>query len=100
MISSFQGIHLNGDNLFSGPSAKIMQKPFYPPPSIPPANEALRLPIDGRGAGGGETKLLRTHSKITSHFIRRCISFGCVAKARNIQIFPRFRALPKERLNN
>ena len=41
----------------------------------------------------------RAHSKITSHFIRRCITLGCVAKARNIQIFLRFRALPKEHLN-
>jgi transcriptional regulator with GAF, ATPase, and Fis domain len=47
----------------------------------------------------GDARELRTHSKITSHFIRRCISFGCVAKARNIQIFLRFRALPNERLN-
>ncbi|MFC1858723.1 hypothetical protein ACFL9U_11975 [Thermodesulfobacteriota bacterium] len=43
--------------------------------------------------------VLRAHSKITSHLIRRCIPPGCVAKARNIQIFLRFRALPDGRLN-
>jgi hypothetical protein len=43
---------------------------------------------------------LRAHSKITSHFIRRSIPTGGVAKARNIQIFLRFRALPVERLND
>ncbi len=37
--------------------------------------------------------------KITSHFIRRCIPSGCVAKARNIRIFLCFRALPNGRLN-
>jgi hypothetical protein len=42
---------------------------------------------------------LRAHSKITSHFERRCIPPGYVAKTRNIQIFMRFRALPSERLN-
>jgi hypothetical protein len=34
-----------------------------------------------------------------SHFGRRCIPSGCVAKTRNIQIFLRFRALPVGRLN-
>ena len=43
--------------------------------------------------------MLRVHSKITSHFKRRCIPPGCVAKARHIQIFLRFRALPAGRLN-
>jgi len=43
--------------------------------------------------------VLRAHSKITSHFMRRCIPPGCVAKARNILIFLRFRALPDSRLN-
>ena len=42
---------------------------------------------------------LRAHSKITSHFIRRSIPPGCVAKTRNIQIFLRFLALPAGRLN-
>ncbi len=42
---------------------------------------------------------LRAHAKTTSHFIRRCIPLGCVAKTRNIQIFLRFRALPSGRLN-
>jgi hypothetical protein len=52
--------------------------------------------------------VLRAHSKITSHFIRRCITSnfkgrcippGCVAKAWNLQIIPRFRALPAGRRN-
>jgi hypothetical protein len=42
---------------------------------------------------------LRAHSRIISHFIRRCIQPDCVAKAQNIQIFLRFRALPDGRLN-
>ena len=42
---------------------------------------------------------LRVHLKITSHFIRRCISFGSVAKPRNIQVFLRLRALSQVRLN-
>jgi methanogenic corrinoid protein MtbC1 len=42
---------------------------------------------------------VRAHSKITSHFGRRCIPSGRVAKTRNIQIFLRFRALPGGRLN-
>jgi hypothetical protein len=43
--------------------------------------------------------ILRARSKITSHFKRRCIPPDCVAKARNILIFLRFRALPDGRLN-
>jgi hypothetical protein len=50
-------------------------------------------------AGLGILTELRAHSKIASHFIRRCIPPGCVAKARNIQIFLRFRALQAGRRN-
>jgi hypothetical protein len=46
-----------------------------------------------------DMRLLRAHEKITSHFMRRSISSSCVAKARNIQIFLRFRALLAERLD-
>ena len=42
---------------------------------------------------------IRAHTKITSHFKRRCTPHGCVAKARNILIFLRFRALSNGRLN-
>jgi hypothetical protein len=45
------------------------------------------------------TVTLRAHSKITSHFGRRCIPSGRVAKTRNIQIFLRFRVLSGGRLN-
>jgi hypothetical protein len=44
-------------------------------------------------------KAIRAHPKMTSHFDRRCIPSGCVAKSRNIQSFLRFHALPAERLN-
>jgi hypothetical protein len=42
---------------------------------------------------------LRARTKITSHFKRRCIPPGCVAKAWNIPIFLRLRALSDGRLN-
>jgi hypothetical protein len=41
----------------------------------------------------------RAHSTTTSHFGRRCIPFGGVAKTRNIQISLRLRALPAGRLS-
>ena len=42
---------------------------------------------------------IRVRTEISSHFKRWCIPLGCVAKARNILIFLRFRALPDVRLN-
>ena len=39
------------------------------------------------------SNMVRAHLKISSHFGRRCIPSGCVAKNWNIQIFLRFRAL-------
>ena len=44
-------------------------------------------------------KTAKGSRKKTSHFMRRSISSSCVAKARNIQIFLRFRALLEGRLN-
>ncbi len=44
-------------------------------------------------------EVLRARAKITSHFVCRSIPPGCVAKARNVQIFLHFRALPGGRLN-
>jgi hypothetical protein len=46
----------------------------------------------------GHIYWLRAHSKITSHFVRRCIPSVCVAKTHNIEILLRFRALPAGRL--
>ena len=78
--------------IFSYSHQMYLPKYLYKIPSNESRIEVLRsqniIPVE-----------LRAHSKITSHFVRRCIPSVCVAKTWNIQIFLRFRALPAGRLN-
>ena len=56
-----------------------------------PKNKAIRHPADGG---------LRARAKITSHFVRRCIPSGCVAKPRHMPDMPAFSRLAGRALNS